>query len=468
MSLQHFSLVSPALESGSVFNAIESAIPKDIIHQAIEKAGVKEKRCRLLPTHLVICLIVALSFWSRAPVRDVLKNLLEGVGDHRLSLGEKWHIPTRAAITKARQRVGPRVMSTLFNLLTRPVATLQTPGAFLNGLRMVGIDGTYVDVPDSPSNARVFGYPGSRSGTRAAFPKLRLVLLVGLGTHLIFDALMSPYRLGERGKAKRLLRSVDASMVVLWDGGLHSYDLVQATLAQSSHFLGRIPTHVKLGVDQELPDGSFLSYLYPPRKLKKKGYQPIAVRVVSYSVKRLDKLTKKPKNYRLITDLFDAESFPATLLARDVHQRWEEELTIDEFKTHLVDRKVEIRAENPREVIQEVYGLLIGHWVVRQLMAQAAAEAGISPLKLGFTASVRVIRRAVRKFQGLVSEQFKDGFEWLMSELLDEELPERVQRNCPRVVKKQCSKYPPKKMKPRQKSRQKVTPLIPLIPTVAA
>lgn len=415
-----------------------------------------------------MCLIIALSFWSRDAFRDVLKNLLEGLGQYQLSLGEKWHIPTRAAITKARQRIGPRVMSTLFNLLTHPVATPKTPGAFLNGLRMVGIDGTYVDVPDSPSNARVFGYPGSRSGTRAAFPKLRLVLLVELGTHLIFDALMSPYRLGERGKAKRLLRSVDADMVVLWDGGLHSYDLVQATLAQGSHFLSRIPAHVKLVVDRELPDGSFLSYLYPPRKLRKKGYQPIAVRVVHYSVKRLDKLTKKPKNYRLITDLFDNESSPATLLARDVHQRWEEELAIDEFKTHLVERKVEVRSENPREVIQEVYGLLIGHWVVRQLMAQAAAEAGISPLKLGFTASVRVIRRSVRKFQGLFTEQFEHGFAWLMSELLDEELPERVKRNCPRVVKKQRSKYPPKKMKPRQKSRKKVTPLIPLIPTVAA
>lgn len=101
-------------------------------------------------------------------------------------------------------------------------------------------------------------------------------------------------------------------------------------------------------------------------------------------------------------------------------------------------------------------------------MSQAAAEAGISPLKIGFTASVRVICRAVRKFQGLLTEQFEYGFAWLMSELLDEELLERVKRNCPRVVKKQRSKYPSKKMKPRQKSRKKVISLIPSIPTVAA
>ena len=221
MSLQQLSLVSPALYSGQVFRAIASAIPSDAIDKAIEQTGAREQRSRLLPTHLVVCLMIALSFWSRDSVRDVLRNMLEGLSSSQLRLGERWQIPTRAAITKARQRVGPRVMSTLFHLLARPIATPQTPGAFLMGLRMVGIDGTYFDLPDSPSNARVFGYPGSRPSTRAAFLKLRLVLLTELGTHTIFDALMSPCRLGERAKAKRLLRSVNASMLVQCDDGLH-------------------------------------------------------------------------------------------------------------------------------------------------------------------------------------------------------------------------------------------------------
>ena len=45
-------------------------------------------------------------------------------------------------------------------------------------------------------------------GTRAAFPKARLVILVEAGTHLIFDALMCPYKMGERVRALKLLRSV--------------------------------------------------------------------------------------------------------------------------------------------------------------------------------------------------------------------------------------------------------------------
>jgi|SRR5918997_2348059 hypothetical protein len=94
-------------------------------------------------------------------------------------------------------------------------------------------------------NARVFGRPGSRPGTRAAFPKALLVILVETGTHLIFDALICPYKMGERVRALRLLRSVTKEMLLMWDRGLHSYAMVSATLSKGCDYLGRIPSHVK-------------------------------------------------------------------------------------------------------------------------------------------------------------------------------------------------------------------------------
>ena len=72
----------------------------------------------------------------------------------------------------------------------------------------MAVDGTVLDVPDSEANPRVFGYPASRPGTRAGFPKVRLVLLVEAGTHLVVDALMCPDRIGERVRALKLLRSL--------------------------------------------------------------------------------------------------------------------------------------------------------------------------------------------------------------------------------------------------------------------
>lgn len=83
--------------------------------------------------------------------------------------------------------------------------------------------------------------------------------------------------------------------------------------------------------------------------------------------------------------------FPALLLAAEYHQRWEIESTIDELKTHLLGRKTPIRSLKPREVVQEIYGWLLGHWCIRCLMFQAAETAGISPLRIGFTGTLSVM-----------------------------------------------------------------------------
>ena len=69
----------------------------------------------------------------------------------------------------------------LFRQTVRPLATPETPGAFYRGLRLVGIDGNILDVPDSEANARVFGRPdgGRGEGAFSQVRKVSLVLLTG-------------------------------------------------------------------------------------------------------------------------------------------------------------------------------------------------------------------------------------------------------------------------------------------------
>jgi hypothetical protein len=150
--------------------------------------------------------------------------------------------------------------------------------------------------------------------------------------------------------------------------------MVHATVSQGCGYLGRIPANVKFITEKSLPDGSYLSSIYPSGKLRKKGCQPITVRVIEYTIEHPDNPEEKVI-YRLITSLLDIQQFPAELLARQYHQRWEVENTIDELKIHLLGRKTHVRSQKPREVVQEVYGWLLGHWSVRMLMFQAATTA---------------------------------------------------------------------------------------------
>ncbi len=397
-------MLSANIQATDVFKAIETAIPASAIEQAIASTKADEGRRRSLPAQLVVSLVIAMSLWSKDSMRDVLKNLIDGLSEAWVKVGKYWRFPCKSAITQARQRLGARVMSQLFHQLVRPMASSDTIGAFLNGQRIVVIDGTCFDVPDSNENARVFGRPSSRPGTQAAFPKVRLVILVEAGTHLIFDALMCPYRIGERARALKLLRSVTSGMLLMWDRGLHSYAMVQATVARGCDYLGRIPANVKFFVEESLADGSYLSWIYPSGKLRKKGCQPILLRVIEYTIENPDNSSDQVR-YRLITSLLDIDKFPAQLLACEYHQRWEVENTIDELKVHLLGRKTHIRSQKPREVVQEVYGWLLGHWAVRLLMFQAATNAEIAPLRLSFTGTLKVIRRALPKFQRLQPQE---------------------------------------------------------------
>jgi len=401
MQLKEFSLISPQVESGTVLKALETAIPTEAIEQAIAQTHSNEERKRALPSHLVICLVIAMSLWSKASMRTVLKNLVDGLSEAWVKVGKYWRVPCKSSITEARQRIGTQVMSRLFHLVVHPLATEDTPGAFLGGLRIMAVDGTVFDIPETKANAKVFGYPASRSGTTAAFPKVRLVLLIEAGTHLIVDALICPYRIGERVRAKKLLRSVTQGMLLMWDRGLHSYAMVRATLAQKCDYLGRVPNNVKFQVEKLLEDGSYLSSIAPDRKSKKKGGTKILVRVIEYTIDT----DAEPQTYRLITSLTDIALFPALLLAMEYHTRWEVENTIDELKVHLLGRKTPIRSLNPREVVQEVYGWLLGHWCVRSLMFSAAESAQISPLRLSFTGTLNLVRRAVPKFQRLQAKE---------------------------------------------------------------
>jgi hypothetical protein len=401
MQLKEFSLIWPQVESGTVLKALETAIPAEAIEIALAQTHSHEERKRALPSHLVVCLIIAMSLWSKASMRTVLKNLVDGLSEAWVRVGKYWRVPCKSSITEARQRIGSQVMSRLFYLVVRPLATEKTAGAFLGGLRIMAVDGTVFDVPDSEANARVFGYPATRPGTQAAFPKVRLVLLIEAGTHLIVDALMCPYRIGERVRVKKLLRSVHSGMLLMWDRGLHSYAMVRATLGQKCDYLGRVPKNVKFQVELVLEDGSYLSWIAPDGKSKKKGGTKILVRVIEYTIDT----DGEPQIYRLITSLTDIALFPALLLATEYHRRWEVENTIDELKVHLLGRKTPIRSLNPREVVQEVYGWLIGHWAVRSLMFQVAEHAQISPLRLSFTGTLNVVRRAIPKFQRLEPEE---------------------------------------------------------------
>ena len=133
MQLKEFSLISPKLKAAEVFQAMKTVITSEAIDQALAKSNSFEERQRKLPSSLVVCLVIAMSFWSSDSMATVLQNLVNGLNRQWTKLGQYWKTPTSSSISAARQRLGCQVMSQLFDLIVRPLATPETPGAFLGG-----------------------------------------------------------------------------------------------------------------------------------------------------------------------------------------------------------------------------------------------------------------------------------------------------------------------------------------------
>jgi hypothetical protein len=410
MPLQGFSLEqvprAPHLADQPLLEALRLALPDRALDDAIVAAGAQEQRRRLLPARLVVALVIAMGLWARDGLRDVLANLVDGLRERDPAPWRDWHPPAKSALTQARQRLGPRPLFLLFRRLAGPAAPPGLPGAFLFGLRLMAVDGSTLDLPDTPANARAFGRPTTDRGEKVgAFPQLRLVWLVEAGTHVLCDLILRPYRAGEAPAARRLLRSVGAGMLVMWDRGLHSYEMLQGARARRAEFLGRVGKAIVLAPDELLRDGSFLAYVYPSPKHRRRRAGGILVRVVEYAIDDPAR-PGRAERYRLITSLLDPTEYPAATLAAEYHQRWEGEGTAAEVKVHQADRRPapHVRSRRPREVVQEVYGLALAHLAIRLTMVEAAARAHLDPDRLSFTGTLRILRRAVGRFQrGLAS-----------------------------------------------------------------
>jgi DDE family transposase len=326
----------------------------------------------------------------------VLAEVVAGWREGPASDRAAWQLPSTAAIIQARHRAGARLLRELFGAVARPIATARSHGAFLGGLRLMAIDGTTIDVADTPENDRAFGRPTTGRGT-GGFPQIRVLALIETGTHIICDVVIRPFGTGEVPTALRLLRSVGSGMLLLWDRGFHSYEMVRTTLERQAHFLGRTKRNIVLRPTELLTDGSFLAQIYPSSTARRRDEQGIELRVIEYA---LDTAAGPgQETYRLITSLLDERAFPAEQLAATYHERWEIETALDEVKVHQWAHPRPLRSKHPREVIQEVYGLLLAHLAIRTVMHQAALREGIDPDRLSFTGALRVLRRAIPRAQ---------------------------------------------------------------------
>jgi hypothetical protein len=411
--------------------ALKRIIPCSTIKSILKQVG-QTQPCRRLPKWFMVWFVIGMGLFATDCYRQVFRWL---------NPFRKKGVPLRTTLCEARQRLGVAPVRWLMEKVVTLLATLKTPGAFYRGMRLMALDGFVADLPDTPDNERIFGRP-KNGRAPGAFPQARILALCEIGTHVLWKVLIKPIRRGEITMAKALLRHLAPDMLLLWDRGFLSYSNVQDVLAGQAKLLARIKKNLVFAKLQVLSDGSYLAKLYPSPKHRRKDRDGIVVRIIEYTFR--DK--GRPGSgapHRLLTTLLDAKLDPAKRLIELYHERWEEELAIDELKTHQQQRPV-LRSQTPAGVVQEIYGLLLAHFVVRKLMCEAAATQNLPPRRISFTGALKILRCRLPECPKRVRGRQR-WYRKLLAEIAEETLPERRDRINPRVIKCKMSKWPKKR-----------------------
>jgi hypothetical protein len=426
---------------------LEQVIPAEAVRQALEATGrTNQRRCKL--THEVVCWVVlAMGLLTDLPIRQVFKHA------RRLRVGEP--TPDRSSLCVARQRLGVAPLRQLFRRVVRPLARPETPGAFYRGFRLMGIDGVVFDVPDSDINAATFGRPSAGPRGDGAFPQVRKLSLVELGTHVEVALVVRPIARGEAGMVGPLLRHLGPEMLLLWDRGFFSYGLWKDLTARGAKILARVKSGSILEPIRNLADGSYLAKIYRTSYDRTKDRDGMIVRVIRYKLDDPQRVGHG-EVHTLITNLLDEDLYPAEELISLYHERWEQESVFDEQKTHQDPRRAtkpaHLRSETPAGVIQEIYALSLGHFVIRSLMFQAAESAGLDPDRLSFLGCFQILKCRLPECPGASPRAFAEWYRGLLWEMQGERTDPRRNRVNPRVIKRKMSKW--KKKRPQHRRPQ--------------
>jgi hypothetical protein len=364
--------------------ALAKFFPARQIEEILRANKREEKRRRKLPSLELMYFLIALGLHASEGCRAVMRRVLVRRGPAAEDLDR---ISSDSAISQGRSRLGWKPIRDLYQRVVRPIATRKTIGGWYRSWRLVTLDGSTLDLADTSRNERAFGRPGSSRG-KAAFPQLRWVSLLENGTHVLFGAEMGRYRTGEKTLAKKVIPKLPADALCMADRNFFSYALWNVALATGAALLWRVSRNLVLPKLRRLPDGSYLSKIYPSSKARAADRHGVVVRLIEYHLE-----PGGTEAYRLLCSIVDWRKAPGVQLAKLYSKRWTIETVLGEIKTRLRGARVVLRSKRPDLVRQDFYGLLLAHFGIRALMLEAALQQNINPSELSFLHALRTIGR---------------------------------------------------------------------------
>lgn len=352
--------------------------------------------------------------------------------------------PADAAYCRARSRLPLREFPKALSA-TAPAAERQLgPMTWLRGRSVKVVDGSTLTLPDTPANRAA--YPPIQCPL-LGFPMVRRVVLFSLVSGSILALAQGSLLTSELSLFSGLMSHLAAQDIVVGDRGFGNFAVVALLQTLRVDFIGR--TNRRVDGRQRIRRLGKNDWLM----LWRKGLKPspwlrpaqwsalpgeLTVRAVrgSYYQKGF-----RVRQVTVITTLLDPQLYPAQEILQAYLRRWRLEMCLDDLKTTL--QLEMLRSRSPAMAQKEVYVRLIGHNLIRCLMAQAATGHAVAVERISFKGALDALRQFSQALCQVRSQKKRREL-WaaLLKTLATDLLPERPGRREPRAVKRRKHKYP--------------------------
>ena len=293
-----------------------------------------------------------------------------------------------SAYCLARQRL-PQEMIKELAQQTGVLLNARSPKPWLWRNRQVKLtDGTTTLMPDTPENQAAFPQHGNQE-SGAGFPLARLVGVISLTNGAVLDVAMGAYQgkgTGEHGLFRQLHECFVAGDVMLADSYYCSYFLIADLCARGVDVLFEQhgARHTDFRTGEKLGTRDHVVQWHKP------AVQPTwmsAQQYASYPAQLTLREVQVGKKV-LVTSLLTPREVCKRELGKLFMQRWNVELDLRNIKTTLGMEK--LSCKSPEMCKKELWIYLLAYNLIRLLMAEAAAQAGVLPRQLSFKHTLQV------------------------------------------------------------------------------
>ncbi len=378
----------------------------------------------------------------RTPCREVVRAvqaLFQSRGQGQVDEGT-------AAYVQARQRLPrERLEKALAHTAHTADRRVGDQGR-LNGRPVKVADCSTTQLPDTKKNQKRYPQPSSQK-PGCGFPLIKFLVLFSLSSGAILRVTLAHWKNHDLRLLHGLWNALEKGDILLGDRAYGEYLTLAALPARGVDVVARMHGARRVDFRKAIKrlgrhDGLFQwdkghqqSEILSSQQWSQVPAQ-ISVRLLRFDAV----IRRRKKRITLVTTLLDPVAYPAHELIGLYARRWHLELALRHLKTTMGMEL--LRCQTPDMAEKELLAYLVAYNLIRCLMAQAVAQAGVQMDRLSFKGTVDAVRQytpAIHKARSKAQRQ--SLCHELLQTIIRDLVPLRPHRQEPRAVKRRPKAY---------------------------